>query len=675
MKRSLSFTLLIAPLLVASPAAAATADDPLHSGIDVENFDSTVRPQDDFYRYVNGRWLDSTVIPPDRSNFGAFSELDEDAEKNLLAIIEDAAAATDAVEGSDLRKVGDYYRAFMDSVRIERRGIAPIESDLAAIDAIETKGDLARYIGSTHNQTTTSPFDFYIGQDLKNATTYAVYLTQTGLGLPNREYYFGEQFTDAREKYVWYVEQLYELADRSDGREAARSVMDLETRIAEHHWTPVQNRDRDATYNKYSVSNLDVLAPGFPWKTWVETAGLGVDSVIVRQPTYLTAAAEAFSEIPVEDWKTYFRHRLLSSSAAYLSTPFVDAQFEMYGRTLSGSEENRPRWKRAVSVTESALGEVLGRLYVERHFRPESKDRMDELVENLRTAFDESIRELDWMTDATKAQALEKLRKFTPKIGYPDVWKDYSSLVVDADDAFGNMRRSYDVEYRRGLEKLGKPVDRHEWFMTPQTVNAYYSPSMNEVVFPAAILQPPFFNPEADDAVNYGAIGGVIGHEFSHGFDDQGRKSDGDGNLRDWWTEEDAQEFQARAAGLVEQFNGYSPIDGMNVNGELTLGENIGDLAGLTVAYRAYRLSLDGEEPPVIDGLTGDQRFFMGWAQVWRRLYREENLKQRLVTDPHSPSQYRTNGIVSHLPAFYEAFDVQEGDGMYLPPENRVKIW
>ncbi|HEX7070403.1 MAG TPA: M13 family metallopeptidase, partial [Rhodothermales bacterium] len=572
-------------------------------------------------------------------------------------------------------KVGDFYRSFMDSAAVEARGVQPIQADLAIIDAIKDTDDLARYIASLHAQGTAAPFDFYIDQDKKNATVYYVYLTQTGLGLPNREYYFDEQFEEAREKYLWYVTTLHELAGLEGGDAAAQTLMAVETRLARNHWTPVQNRDRDATYNKVAIADLDELAPGFAWDAWVSTVALGVDSVIVRQPSYLTAVGEAMTDVSIDDWKTYFRHRLLSSAAPFLPQAFVDARFEMYGRTLSGAESDRPRWKRAVAATETALGEVLGRLYVERHFKPESKRRMDELVENLRKAFEVSIGELDWMTDATKGQALDKLAKFQPKIGYPNVWKDYSALEVRPDDLFGNMRRSYAVEYKREVGKLGKPIDREEWLMTPQTVNAYYNPSMNEVVFPAAILQPPFFNPEADDAANYGAIGGVIGHEFSHGFDDQGRKSDGDGNLRDWWTESDAAEFQERAQGLVAQYDAYSPIEGMNVNGELTLGENIGDLAGLTIAYKAYRLSLNGEEPPVIDGLTGDQRFFMGWAQVWRALYREENLKERLVTDPHSPNQYRVNGIVSNVPAFYEAFDVQEGDGMYISPEKRVKIW
>ena len=668
------YMLLLMPAVAATQPAGAAIDGEL-SGVDTTNFDHAVRPQDDFYRHVNGEWLKRNVIPADRASYNSFSELAVAAEENLLAIIEDAMADADAPEGSDLRKVGDFYRSFMDSARVEQRGLQPILGDLARVDAISNSEDLARYVAETQRLGMGAPFTFYIDQDKKDATTYAVYLTQTGLGLPNREYYFDDQFEDARSKYTWYVTTLYDLAERSDGEEASETVMAIETRLAEHQWTPVQNRDRDATYNKFALSDLGGLAPGFAWDVWLAEIDLGVDSLIVRQPSYLTAVGAALGEIPLEDWKAYYRHRVLSSAAPYLPSAFVDARFELYGRTLSGAQENRPRWKRAVSSTESALGEVLGRLYVERHFQPESKRRMDELVENLRKAFEISIGELEWMTAGTREQALDKLSKFRPKIGYPDAWKDYSGLSVDPEDLLGNVRRSNEVEYQREVGKLGKPIDRTEWFMTPQTVNAYYSPSMNEVVFPAAILQPPFFNPEADDAVNYGAIGGVIGHEFSHGFDDQGRKSDGDGNLRDWWTDQDAEEFQARAHGLVAQFNHYSPIEGMNVNGELTLGENIGDLAGLTVAYKAYKLSLNGEEAPVIDGLTGDQRFFMGWAQVWRGLYREENLKERLITDPHSPAEYRTNGIVSNLPAFYDAFDVEEGDGMYIAPENRIHIW
>lgn len=672
MKAHVSAALLaIAGLLIAIPGAAKPD---LESGIETSNFDPDVRPQDDFYRYVNGAWLERVNIPPDRASYTAFVELDEAAEQNLLEIIEDAIADTDAAPGSDVRKVGDFYRSFMDSARVEALGIEPIRQDLADIDAIADKTDLARYVAGLHSRGTAAPFDFFIDQDKKNARVYAVYLTQTGLGLPNRDYYLNDQFAQAREKYLWYVDRLHELAE-VQVEDPSRVVMRIEHRLAENQWTPVQNRDRDATYNKIAVADLDELAPGFPWEVWLEEVDLNVDTVIVRQPSYLTAMAEAVEEIPVEDWKTYYRHRLISSATPYLSQDFVDARFELYGRTLAGAETDRPRWKRAVGATEAALGEALGRLYVERHFKPEAKHRMDDLVENLRKAFEASIKDLDWMTEETKIQALDKLAKFRPKIGYPDAWRDYTALRVEPDDLFGNMRRAYAHEYQRQVNKLGKPVDRNEWFMTPQTVNAYYSPSMNEVVFPAAILQPPYFNPEADDAVNYGAIGGVIGHEFSHGFDDQGRKSDGDGNLRDWWTEQDAREFEERAAGLIEQYNQYSPIDGMHVNGELTLGENIGDLAGLTVAYKAYKMSLDGKEAPIIDGLTGDQRFFIGWAQVWRGLFREENLKERLVTDPHAPAEYRTNGIVSNVPAFYEAFDVKEGDRMYIAPENRVKIW
>ena len=666
---------LIASLLFLNTTHATAPDsDPRTSGIATQYFDSEVRPQDDFYRFVNGKWLEETQIPPDRSNYGAFVELDVKAKEDLRAIIKEAVADTDAPRGSDTRKVADFYRSFMDTVAVERRGTSPLTEDLERIDQISSYEELAQYVAHAQRYMG-APFNYYINQDLKNATQYTVYVTQTGLGLPNRQYYFDDQFEEARAKYQWYVQRLHELAGLPGGDAAAQTVYGIEKRLAEKHWTPVQNRDRNATYNKFAVADLGTLAPGFDWNEWLAAADIDIDSLVVRQPDYLTFVGETVMEVPLEDWKTYFRHRAINSAAAYLPQDFVDARFDMYGRTLSGAEEMRPRWKRAVTATEGALGEVLGRLYVDRHFDQESKQRMDELVENLRRAFRQAINELEWMSEPTKVQALDKLEKFTPKVGYPDKWKDYSDLTVRADDLYGNVRRSNEVEHEREMAKLGQPVDRDEWFMTPQTVNAYYNPAMNEVVFPAAILQPPFFNPEADAAVNYGAIGGVIGHEFSHGFDDQGRKSDGDGNLRDWWTEADAQEFQKRSEGLIAQYNAYSPIEGMHVDGELTLGENIGDLAGLTMAYRAYKLSLNGEEAPVIDGLTGDQRFFMGWAQVWRRLYRDATLKERLVADPHSPSQYRTNGIVSNMPAFYEAFDVQPGDGMYIEPEKRVKVW
>lgn len=645
-------------------------------GFDPADFDTTVRPQDDFFRYVNGGWLDRTPIPPDRSNYGAFTELDEQAERDVLAIIEDAARATDRPEGSDLQKIGDLYLSFMDSTRIENLGIAPLDEEFDRIDAIQNRDDVIRYIAESWMRGGSDPVGVYVGQDAKNATEYILYLSQSGLGMPDRDYYLSEQFAATRDRYINYIETIWNLSGADNGDQAAQTVLDLETRIARNHWTRVQNRDRNATYNRFTLAEAGKLTPNLDWEQLLKTAGIeNVDAFIVRQPTFLQALDRMLVETPVADWKTYFRFHLVSNAASFLSQPFVDASFDFYGRALSGTEQNRPRWKRGVSLVNNVLGEMVGKHYVEKHFSPEAKTRMDQLVGNLLETFRIGIEELEWMTDSTKMEAQAKLAKFNTKIGYPDRWKDYSALTIKPDDLFGNVTRARAFEFKRNIDKLGKPIDRDEWFMTPQTVNAYYSSTMNEIVFPAAILQPPFFNVEADDAVNYGAIGAVIGHEISHGFDDQGRKSDGDGNLREWWTARDAEEYTRRAAGLVEQFGGFSPIEGMHVNGELTLGENIGDLSGLAMAYKAYQLSLNGEEAPVIDGFTGDQRFFIGWAQVWRRKYRDDELRQRLVTDPHSPSEYRTNGIVVHQPAFYTAFNINEGDLMFLPEEKRVKIW
>lgn len=673
MKKLLLFVCAVGLL---AACEAPMPERPMGLGFSLATFDTTMRPQDDFYRYVNGRWLETTEIPADRSNYGSFTELADQAEANLRDIISSSAQAEFKPSGSDVQKVGDFYLSFMDSTRLDGLGLEPLAPELTLVDNISTYEDLVDYIAYNQRIGVTDPFSIFVNQDAKDATAYILYANQSGLGLPDRDYYFDERFAGQREAYGAYVEQLFELAGVRSADRAAETVFALEARIAEHHWTRVQNRDRNATYNRYTIAEANELTPNFDWARFIEVADLqNADALVVRQPSFFEALNTILVDVPVDDWKTYFRYKVLNNSAQYLSADFVEAQFDFYGRTLSGIEEMRPRWKRGVQTTNGILGEMIGKLYVEKHFKPEAKERMDELIENLREAFRYAIDDLEWMTDDTKTEAQGKLAKFVAKIAYPDEWKDYSALEVYDDDLLGNLRRSAEMEYFRMVNKLGNPVDRGEWFMTPQTVNAYYNPPMNEIVFPAAILQPPFFDVEADDAVNYGAIGAVIGHEFSHGFDDQGRKSDGDGNLRDWWTEADAEEFKQRADQLVAQYDVFSPIEGMNVNGRLTLGENIGDLAGLTMAYKAYQLSLKGREAPVISGFTGDQRFFIGWAQVWRRKYRDNELRRRLVTDAHSPSEYRTNGIVANMPEFYAAFDVQEGDDLYRGDANRVKIW
>jgi putative endopeptidase len=647
-------------------------------GFDPANFDTSVRPQDDFYRFANGAWLDRTPIPADRASFGTFDELRMRSEETLRELLEEAAATPNPEPGSDLQKVADYYRSFLDSARIEALGVRPLQPELRRIAGLRSTRALPQQFAHLQRIGVQTPFSFWVGQDSKQADRYIAYVSQSGLGLPDRDYYFreGADFEHTRSAYREYVETLLRLGGERNAAAGARAILDLETRLAEAHWERARNRDREATYNLKSVAELEALAPAFAWARYFEALGAErTPGIVVRQPDYLQALSEILRETPLQTWKQYMTFKLLDGYAGTLSSDFVNAQFEFRGRVLSGLEEQRPRWQRAVNATENALGEVAGRMYVERHFPPEAKARMQELVANVIEAFRLGIDELEWMGPETKVEAQAKLATFNTKIGYPDRWRDYSPLEVRPGDALGNHLRANEFAFQRIVNRLGQPVDRDEWGMTPQTVNAYYSPTMNEIVFPAAILQPPFFDLAADDAVNYGAIGGVIGHEISHGFDDQGSRSDGDGNLRNWWTEEDLAAFRARADRLVEQYSGYCPIDDLCIDGRVALGENIGDLSGLTVAYRAYRLSLGDEKAPVIDGFTGDQRFFLGWAQIWRMNYRDEALRQRVMVGPHSPNMYRVNGVVANMPEFYEAFDLQPGDEIYVAPEERVKIW
>jgi len=668
-------------LLLAAGAASAQGTGtqaPQRLGIETSNFDTSVRPQDDFFRYVNGGWLKNTQIPADRSSYGAFTQLADRSEAALRTIIEEAAAAPNRPAGSDLQKVGDYYRSYMDTARIESLGITPLRTELQRIARLRKHEELPDLFAELQQVGVQTPVGFFVGQDQKQATRYIAYLSQSGLGLPDRDYYLKDEanFVRTRTAYARYIETLLRLAGEKDPAAGARAVLELETTLARHHWDRTRNRDREATYNLYDNARVAGLIPGFSVAAFLdEVDAEKTPGVVVRQPDYFQALGGILSGTPVSTWRQYLTFKLVDEYAPYLSRPFADARFEFRGKTLQGQQQERPRWKRGVSAVEGALGEMVGRMYVERNFRPEAKARMERLVANVVEAFREGIDQLEWMSPATKEQAKAKLAGFRVKIGYPEQWRDYSALTVRGDDLAGNVMRSARVGFDRMVGRLGKPVARHEWAMTPQTVNAYYSPTMNEIVFPAAILQPPFFDPEADDAVNYGAIGAVIGHEISHGFDDQGSRSDAEGNLRNWWTEQDQAAFKARTDALVAQYGAYSPLPGMNINGRLTLGENIGDVSGLAVAYRAYRKSLGGREAPVIGGFTGDQRFFMGWAQVWRIQHREEALRQRLLTDSHSPGEYRVNGVLRNIPEFYTAFGVKPGDKMYLPPEQRVKVW
>lgn len=645
---------------------------PLTSGIDFSAMDASVRPQDDFFRYANGTWLKNTEIPADKTRYGSFMILYDKSQEDIRDIVDALTASKKLM--ADEKKVADFYASYMDEARVDKLGLSPLKPKLAAIDAISNSKELAAYFGEKTGGPV--PFGFYVNQDRKNSTRYIVYLTQGGLGLPDRDYYLqdNEKFAMIREQYQQHLEKVLGLIGTENPAADAKTIFALEHKLADIQWSRVDNRDAEKTYNRYE--NLSKVASHFDWDSYLAASNiLGKGPFIVRQPSYLQQLDGLIKNTPLADWKVYLKWHLVNSYSSLLSQEFVDAKFDFYGTVLSGQQQQRPRWKRAIRSTSGVLGEAIGQSYVKRHFKPAAKQRMLALVENLKAAYRDSISQLDWMGEQTRQKALAKLDRFVAKIGYPDEWKDYSEMVIRADDLIGNQIRYQSWSHDREVAKLGKPIDRKEWFMTPQTINAYYNSAMNEIVFPAAILQPPFFDMAADDAVNYGAIGAIIGHEIGHGFDDQGSKYDGNGNLNNWWTDSDRKEFDARTRKLVAQFNAYEALPKLFINGELTLGENIGDLGGLSIAHQAYRRSLKGQEAPVIDGYTGDQRFFLGWAQVWRGKTREQSLRRQITTDPHSPSEYRVQGIVANVPAFIEAFDVKPGDKLYRPPTERVKIW
>ncbi|MFT5813539.1 MAG: putative endopeptidase [Psychroserpens sp.] len=650
----------------------------LASGIDKANMDLSVRPQDNFYRYVNGAWLNSNEIPGDKTSIGSFYDLRDEADDNVKTIIEELAATKNLKMGSDEQKVADLFRSFMGTDTRNAAGTAPVQAIFDRIDSLKDKNELATFFGENQKIGVGSPLAFYISVDAKDSTRYATHVWQSGLGLPDRDYYFNktERFEKLRTGYVTHIENMLNLAGLKGGKTAAQTIMALETQLAGFHWTKVESRDSTKRYNKFNVADLNTVTDAFNWTAFLEAQGVPAQKdLIVNQPSFVKGFGETFATTPLADWQTYLTFHTLSNFAGSLTTTLDNENFDFYSKQLSGREEQRPMWKRGVAVVNSNLGEVIGKVYVARHFKPEAKTRMTQLVENLRGAYGASIDDLEWMSDSTKKAAHVKLASFDPKIGYPDKWEDYSALVIKNDDLVGNKMRSGIVAHEKEVAKLGGPIDRQEWGMTPQTVNAYYNPTKNEIVFPAAILQPPFFNLSADDAVNYGGIGAVIGHEMGHGFDDQGSKYDGDGNMRNWWTDEDLAAFKVRTDNLVAQYSNYAVFDDLNVNGELTLGENIGDLSGVTIAYKAYKTSLNGKEATVIDGLTGDQRFFMGYAQVWRGKMVEKSLRNRVATDPHSPAEFRALGSLLNMPEFYRAFDVKKGDAMYIAPEKRVKIW
>ena len=647
------------------------------SGIDLSTIDHTVRPQDDLYQHVNGAWLKATDIPDDRPLEGTFTALRDGSEIAVREIIEEAAAKGESATGIE-RKIGDLYNSFMDEAAVEAKGLEPIRQRLAEVAATTSVTELMALAGRLFRCDVGGLFYIYPAPDAGNPDRVLLYTGQGGLGLPDESYYREEKFAPIVDAYTKHVGTMLGLAGLAGAEDAARRVVELETKLASHHWDNVTLRDPQKTYNLRTAEQAAALFPQLP--TWFESAGIDADKrreIVVSTPDFFEGAAALLESESLSAWQEWLAMRVLSAAAPYLSSAFVDASFAFYGTTISGTPRNKDRWKRGVAVVEAALGEAVGQIYVARHFPESHKARMQTLVANLIEAYRESITAVTWMGEDTKAEALRKLQGFRAKIGYPEEWIDYSAVEIDPADLLGNVERAHNADVNRHLDEVGKPVDRNKWLMTPQTVNAYYHPMMNEIVFPAAILQPPFFTADADDAVNYGGIGAVIGHEIGHGFDDQGSQFDGGGALRNWWTDEDRRAFEELTAKLVAQFDALSPAaaEGHNVNGRLTLGENIGDLAGLTIAYKAYQLSLDGTEPAELDGFTGQQRFFASWAAGWRQVIRQEEAIRRLATDPHSPNEFRTNAIVKNLDAFHSAFEVTDQDGMWMPPAERVSIW
>ncbi len=672
---------------LANTAAANTTAS--ISGMNSQHRDPAMRPQDDFYQHANGGWLDSTEIPADKSRWGAFDELRDQTLPQLRDIIERPSAgklkpagpdSSNLVTDSDQQKITDLYASFMNQSRRDVLARMPLEQEFARIAALQDKQQLPAMIGYFNRTGVTSPYDFGVGQDGRDATRHAVLLVQSGLGLPDRDYYLNDddiRLKTVRMQYQALIAASLSAIGDKDASINAQQVVALETALAKNQWSKVQNRNPVKSYNPMTMAELQQFAPGFDWQAWQASAGIAgkVDYLIVRQPEFFSGFDRIVEVTPVSVWQAYFRWHVLNRYAAYLGEVDVARHFAFYGTVLRGVLSNEPQWKRGVRLVEGGAGEILGKLYVDKHFPPHYKARMETLVANLLAAYRKSIDTLEWMSLATKQEAQAKLATFKPKIGYPSKWRNYDALVIDRNDLVGNVRRIAIFEHERQVAKLGKPVDRDEWSMTPQTVNAYYSPQKNEIVFPAAILQPPFFNANAEDAVNYGGIGAVIGHEISHGFDDQGSQFDGLGNLRNWWTAEDREKFSVKTRALVAQYSAYSPIPGHQVNGALTLGENIADNAGLAIAAKAYRLSLGGRVSPVIDGMTGVQRLYFGWTQVWRSKVRDAQQIVYLKTDPHAPAQIRSNGTLRNQHEFHDAFQVRQGDQMYLAPQERIIIW
>jgi putative endopeptidase len=666
-----------------APGAAAASAPPaapaaMRSGIDLQYVDSSVRAQDDVYEHLNGKWLRNYQLPPDKGAVGSFTVVQDKTEEQLRTIVDGLDQAV-GNEDPDAKKLADLYASYVHEGQLETLGIKPLLAEFAAIDALKDSNAIPGLMAHLIEIGAGAPFGVQINLDARNSAQYAVILYQSGLGLPDRDYYLKDdaKLKEARLAYRAHIEKMLGMAGQAKAAQSSAAILDLETSLAKIQWTRVEDRDPIKAYNKTAIAELAALMTGYDWQRFIRGAGLDgkVESVIVSQPSYFTGLGKVMSATPLPVWKAYFKWRLLSTSAPYLSRGFVDERFAFTGGVLRGVPENQARWKRGIALLDVSLGEALGKLYVAKYFPPQNKARMQALVLNLLEAYRRDIDTLDWMSADTKVGAQAKLAKMSPKIGYPDRWRDYSALKISREDLLGNVFRANEFEYRRNLAKLGKPVDHSEWRMRPQTINASYNPTRNEITFPAAILQPPFFDADADDAVNYGGIGGVIGHEMSHGFDDQGSQFDADGNLHDWFTKADHDKFAEKTKALIAQYNAYEPVPDYHVNGALTLGENIGDNSGLAIAYKAYRISLAAREAPVIEGLTGDQRLYLGWVQVWRGKVREAETIQRIKTDPHSPPAVRGSAPLRNQPGFYAAFGLKPGDKMYLPPGQRVSIW
>jgi len=649
----------------------------LNSGVILKNMDTLVKPGDNFDAYVNGNWAKSNKIPADKASIGVGQIIDDKAQEDVKAIIENSSKGNFA-NGSDEQKIGDFYEAFMNVRTRDKKGINPLIPEFKKIDAIANYSDLAEYFGVANKYGNIIPFQIGVIEDFKDPTQYMLFTWQGGLGLPDREYYFLEdsKSKEIRSKYVIHIAKMLELGNVENSTKLATQIMALETLMASNHMKKELTRDYGKLYNKYAIKDLNKLMPDFDWDSMLKSAGIpNQKNITITQVEYIKSLNTIIKKTPLETWKNYLKWSTINGATSSLSTALQDENFEFYGKVMYGIEKQKPLWRRGVQAVNNNLGEIVGKVYVEKHFSPESKEHVTILVKNLLKAYEESIKKLDWMSPETKKQALEKVSKFTIKVGYPDKWRDYSKLKVIKGDLYGNIQRATEFEYNRQINKLGKPVDRTEWGMTPQTVNAYYNPTQNEIVFPAAILQAPFFDSNVEDAVNYGGIGAVIGHEIGHGFDDQGSTFDGEGMMRNWWTAKDLAAFKLRTKALVAQYNEFKVFPDLNVNGEFTQGENIGDLGGLSIALKAYKTSLNGKDSPVLDGFTGEQRLFIGWAQSWLNKDREETLRNQIASDPHSPPKFRVNGVVRNIPEFYKAFNVKPTDSLYLAPEKRVRIW